>query len=128
LDLLADTNVLVWTMEGNPRLGRGQPLVLDPENRVWVSTASIWELAIKVGLGKVHVRRQLASWLPETLRAFSFLSLPVEASHALAVERLPRHHGDPFDRLLIAQATIERLTIITGDAKFEMYGVPIVRC
>ena len=85
-------------------------------------------MAIKIGLGKLRVPSDLSTWLPTEISVAQFTHLPITLPHALAVERLPRHHADPFDRLLIAQAKVEALTIVTGDSLFERYDVPIVRC
>ena len=85
-------------------------------------------MAIKVGVGKLAVPPDLTIWLPAQLAANRFLPLPISLQHALAVERLPRHHADPFDRLLIAQAAVEGLTIVTGDAQFERYNVHVAWC
>ena len=128
MDLLLDTNALLWALAGDRRLGRARPIVADPRNAVSVSAASAWEIAIKVGLGKLRVPPDLATWLPAELAALRCTPLPITLDHALAVESLPRHHADPFDRLLIAQATVEGLTIVTGDPQIERYAVQVIRC
>jgi PIN domain nuclease of toxin-antitoxin system len=103
-------------------------LLSDPSNLVYVSAVSGWEIAIKAALGKLLVPVDPRRWLPEQVRAANFTPLSVTLEHALGVSDLPRHHADPFDRLLLAQAVAEELTIVTGDRQFDAYGVPLVRC
>jgi PIN domain nuclease of toxin-antitoxin system len=129
MDLLVDTNALLWWLLKSSRISRRTyAAIADPRTRVYVSLASAWEMAIKVAIGKLPVPPDLASWLPATLQAERFTTLPITLEHVLAVEHLPHHHRDPFDRLLIAQAAAERLTIVTGDPVFALYNVPLLRC
>ena len=119
MDLLLDTNALIWSIFDPPRLGRqARVAVVDPLNRVFVSAVSPWEMAIKVARGKLSVPPNLVAWLPAELAAARLAELPVSIQHAVAVEHLPLHHNDPFDRLLVAQAIAEGLTIVTGDPVF----------
>lgn len=128
MNLLLDTNALLWVLNNSPRLGQAaRDAISDPLNRVFVSAVSAWEIAIKVALKKLHAPPDLAGWLPQDMANRRFDLLPVEFHHALAVEHLPFYHRDPFDRLLIAQAMIEDLTIITGDSEFEAYAVRVIR-
>ena len=127
MNLLLDTSALLWWLAGSDRpAGRAQAATADPGNRVYVSAASAWEIAIKAGLGKLEVPADLATWLPAELIANRFTPLAIDLRHALEVEHLPWHHSDPFDRLLIAQAAAEGLAIVTGDSQFERYDVQIV--
>lgn len=87
-----------------------------------VSAASAWEAAIKISLRKLGIRASFE----EGVRDSGFIKLPVDFAHAAAVEHLPHHHRDPFDRLLIAQAQVEGLTVVTHDRKFEPYRVPVI--
>ncbi len=129
MSLLLDTNALLWWLIKSSRMGQqAYAAIADPQNRIYVSVASAWEIAIKVGLGKLSVPPNVASWLPARVVAERFMTLPIALDHALAVEHLPRHHGDPFDRLLIAQAAAEHLTIVTGDPVFALYNVSLLRC
>ncbi len=129
MNLLLDTDALIWWLADSDRLGqRARSAIADPRNVVYVSAASAWEIAIKVWLGRLDLPPDTHSWLPVELANNRFVELPVSVEHALGVERLPMHHTDPFDRLLIAQALAERLVIVTGDTKLEPYGVRIVRC
>lgn len=127
--LLLDTNALLWWFENSSRL-RSEPraAIEDPANHVFVSAASAWEIAVKVSIRKLPAPPNVAAWLPGQLESNGFVSLSVTLAHAVAVEMLPYHHRDPFDRLLIAQALAEQFTIVTGDAAFARYNVPLIRC
>ena len=129
MNLLLDTNVLIWWAEDNPRIfSEAGEAIRNPDNIAYVSVASAWEIAIKSGLGKLRGRTAAASgWVPDAIAGASFELLPVALAHALGVERLPRHHNDPFDRILIAQALAEGMHLVTGDAIFERYSVPVIR-
>jgi PIN domain nuclease of toxin-antitoxin system len=129
VNLLLDTNALLWSLVDSDRLGvAARLLITEPRNVVYVSAASAWEIAIKTSLGKLSAPDTGAAWLPEALRASRFTPLSITIEHALGVERLPKHHADPFDRLLLAQAIAEQLTIVTSDRRLEAYGVPLVLC
>lgn len=129
MSFLIDTHVLLWLLAGSPRIGEDLlNTLVDPGHTVYVSAASAWEMAIKVGLGKLGVPPDLQDWLPAEIAAAGLTLLPIELEHALGVERLPRHHTDPFDRLLIAQAITDDLTLISADRAFEAYDVRLVRC
>ena len=129
MNLLLDAHALLWALADPGRLLEGvRQKIEDPDNSVHISTATAWEIAIKVGLGKLPVPGDLQDWLPAALSASHFLHLPVTLEHALGVERLPLHHRDPFDRLLITQAVVEGMTIVTRDRAFEPYGVQLLRC
>lgn len=121
--LLLDSQVVLWSLECPERLAEeARTAITDPMNAVDVSVASLWELAIKQSIGKLKVDGDLR----EHLMRQSFSELPVRGDHALAVRDLPLHHRDPFDRLLIAQAICEGLTIVTADRAFAGYNVPIM--
>lgn len=121
--LLVDSHVLLWHVRDDPRLRPAPTAAIEAEDAdVFVSTASLWELAIKSALGKLTVPDDL----PTRVEAMAFEWLPVTAEHAWAVRELPPNHGDPFDRLLIAQARLERLPVVTADPQFAEYGVEVV--
>jgi PIN domain nuclease of toxin-antitoxin system len=125
--LLLDTNVLIWSLAEPEKLTRAiLELLSTAANEVFVSTVSPWEMAIKLSSGKLRLRSDLQGWLPRELRDYRYRLLDIQLAHVVAVERLPRRHGDPFDRLLIAQAQIEGLTIVTSDRHFEQYDVPVI--
>jgi PIN domain nuclease of toxin-antitoxin system len=121
--LLLDTHTLLWWLADDPRLAeQARTAMGDPANDAFVSAASAWEIAIKAGLGKVSMPDDLV----EQLAANSFTALPVQMTHALAVRHLPDHHRDPFDRLLVAQAQIEGLTLVTADRSIPRYDVAVL--
>lgn len=124
MSLLLDTHALLWWLAGSPLAGRVVELVSDPSTLVAVSAASIWEAAIKGSLGKLEAPGSLAAAAVEE----GFEPLPVTFDHAEAAGQLPPHHGDPFDRMLIAQARLEHLTIVTRDPAFDAYDVAVLRC
>ena len=122
MSLLLDTNVLIWWLEESPRVGRRARETITEEPEVVVSAVSALEMAAKAAIGKLRVPGDLIEQIAEQ----AMVELPVTVRHGLAVGQLPLHHRDPFDRLLIAQARCERLTIITADPAFAAYDVPIM--
>jgi PIN domain nuclease of toxin-antitoxin system len=127
VNLLLDTQAILWWSEGSRRLGPRARRAIEREAAVVrISAASAWEIAIKWRLGRLVLRESLDRWMPEALERDGFLMLPVTVEHAVAVALLPDHHTDPFDRMLIAQARHERLTIVTSDTSFDRYDVPLL--
>jgi PIN domain nuclease of toxin-antitoxin system len=122
--LLVDTNVVVWLLLGDrARVSdTAREALEDEHNTVAVSAATVWEIAIKRALGKLTI----ADGWARTLGRLAFDPLPVTAIHAEAVERLPWHHRDPFDRLLVAQAATERLALVSADPRLAAYGTDVV--
>jgi PIN domain nuclease of toxin-antitoxin system len=122
--LLLDTNVAVWLLLGDRERVSTEAVgaLEDERNEVAVSAASVWEIAIKRSLGKLTIADGWAA----TLGRLGFSPMPVSAIHAEALERLPWHHRDPFDRLLVAQASVERLTLISADRRLTAYGVEVL--
>ncbi|MCL4845712.1 MAG: type II toxin-antitoxin system VapC family toxin [Acidobacteria bacterium] len=116
--VLLDTHVLLWALAGHRRLPAEARRLMD-EHDVVVSAASIWEVAIKAGLGKLQVD-PLA--VQQALEPSGFDELPVTTAHAAAVANLPPYHRDPFDRLLVAQALAEHLVLVTTDDQLAPYG------
>ena len=120
--LLLDTHVMLWTLDDSPKLSRSaRQLMTEPGSECLVSAVSFWEIAIKAGLRRKDFRLD-ATKLIEAARAAGLKHLPFLAVHAVRVARLPRHHADPFDRALIAQALVEPLTLLTHDAALARYG------
>jgi PIN domain nuclease of toxin-antitoxin system len=101
-------------------------LLLDPGNELFLSAASSWEIAIKYALGKLPLPEPPSTYVPSRLQSSGVIGLAIEHAHALHVERLPPHHRDPFDRLLVAQAQLEELPIMTADRALASYSVTIV--
>ena len=121
--LLLDTHALLWALGDPEQLdAQARQAIVDPENVAAVSAASAWEIAIKRALRKLEAPADLAS----ALAASRFQQVAISVEHALAAGSLPNHHGDPFDRMLIAQARIEGFTVVTRDARFELYGVGVL--
>jgi PIN domain nuclease of toxin-antitoxin system len=121
---LLDTHAWLWWLEDSPRLGPQMRTALGRSDAaVWVSAATAWEIAIKVALGRLDLGEPPDVCLPRELARSGFRPLAVRVDHALAVGRLPEHHRDPFDRLLVVQAQMEGLTIVTTDPKITKYDV-----
>jgi len=124
MNLLIDTHVLIWWARNSRRLGKGtRELIASPRNSVWVSAASIWEISIKASLRRLDIDETLAATITENLDRHGFSALPIQFVHAVAVRNLPFHHSDPFDRMLIAQAQCEGLTLVTADPAFAAYDI-----
>lgn len=127
MNLLLDTQTLLWWRDGNRRLGPRARVAIEREAAsVLVSAASGWELAIKSQSGRLRLKQPVGVWMPAALADSGFGILAVTMEQALAVARLPAHHGDPFDRLLIVQAQLEGLTVVTSDAAFDDYDVRLL--
>ena len=122
---LLDTHVWLWWLKGSAALGpRTRARISAANTVVWVSAASAWEIAIKVGLGRLNLGEPPRVCLPREARRSGFRPLTISLEHAAAVTELPAHHRDPFDRLLVVQAQAEGLTILTTDPQIVRYDVP----
>jgi PIN domain nuclease of toxin-antitoxin system len=127
MKLLLDTHTFLWLVEGSPSLsGPAQAALAIPANDLYLSVASLWELAIKTGNKKLTLSEPLDVYVRKWTATYQLDLLPIKSAHALAVVGLPDHHKDPFDRILIAQATVEGMTLVSGDSKFAPYGVAIL--
>lgn len=121
---LIDTQIFIWWMENNRRLRRDLFVLLnDSANSIFLSVATVWEIIIKTGKKKLKVPMDLESGIKKS----GFQLLPIEITHVLEMEKLPLHHRDPFDRILISQAITERLALITSDEKIWKYKLSIVK-
>jgi len=120
--LLLDTHALLWWLADEGLTTQARDAIADPANLVAVSAASAWEISIKKALGKLTAPDDLE----RQLQAGGLTPLPITIAHGTAAGRLPRHHEDPFDRMLIAQAFAEGLTIVTRDKRFDDYGVALL--
>lgn len=124
MNLLLDTHVFLWAVGNDSQLSpQARAAIIDGHNTVFVSAVTAWEIAIKKSIGKLKLP---AGDYLEELRLHRFTPLAITTEHALATELLPPHHRDPFDRMLIAQAQIEQLTLITRDQKLKAYDIPII--
>ncbi|MGH9188564.1 MAG: type II toxin-antitoxin system VapC family toxin [Acidimicrobiales bacterium] len=124
MNLLLDSHALLWWLESeDPRLpSSARDAVAAQGNSVTVSAASVWELCVKQGAGRLEIGGNLLA----EIAANGFQPLPISLEHGSAAGRLPLHHRDPFDRMLVAQAQIEGLTIVTHDRKIGLYDVPVL--
>ena len=120
--LLLDTHAFLWWRENNPRLSLPAREAIATAELVFISSASAWEIAIKSRLGRVRLPRPFSEGVDDS----GFIELPIRIDHAAAVEILPSHHSDPFDRMLLAQSIVEKLVLITHDRAMEPYGAPII--
>ncbi len=122
--VLIDTHVFLWWVEGERALpAKARAVIANPGNECLLSMASVWELAIKAGLGKLKLSLPVRRYVVENVAANGFRLLEIGVVHVGRVETLAQHHGDPFDRLLIAQALEEKLPVVTADPVFGKYGV-----
>lgn len=122
--LLLDTHVFLWWVTDAPELSaKARKVIADEANACYLSLASCWEMAIKASLGKLRLAGALDRFIPEQLAANGFSLLNIDFRHTARIEALPFHHRDPFDRLLVAQAQVEKLTLVSADAVLSEYGV-----
>jgi PIN domain nuclease of toxin-antitoxin system len=122
--VLLDTHIVLWWLAGDRRLPKGvDQIISDSENEIYVSAASIWEVAIKASLGRIEadVREIEASVEPS-----GFLQLPITGKHAAQISKLPRHQDDPFDRMLVAQSPVEPMRLLTHDQMLAEYGQIVI--
>jgi PIN domain nuclease of toxin-antitoxin system len=125
VQLLLDTHALIWWLSQDVKLSaKAHQEIANPDNLVFVSAASAWEIAIKKSIRKLEAPDDLV----EQINRKNFQPLAITVEQALAVEKLPSHHQDPFDRILIAQAQYLSLTIVTRDRKFNFYDVDLIDC
>lgn len=124
--LLLDTHALLWWLADDAQLGvQARGLIADPGNDILVSVASLWEIVVKSRVGKLRADFREISW---AIDRDGFSNLPVSDAHLAALEKLPVHHRDPFDHLLIAQAMAEDVTFLSGDGNASKYPVRVVDC
>lgn len=126
MKLLLDTHVWLWLQYAPERLGDALTAVENVTNDLLLSAASSWEIAIKWKLGTLPLPEPPDMYMPDRMASSGIVPLPVEHAHALAVARLPPHHRDPFDRLLVAQALAERAALVTADEVLRAYDAEIV--
>ena len=121
---LLDTHALLWFLAGGKQLsGRARQLIEDPSNEIFLSIVSLWEIAIKVSLGKLALGQPIEELFPEQLHFNSIEILDITVDSLVRLITLPLHHRDPFDRLIIAQALVEGFPIIGVDTAFDAYGI-----
>jgi PIN domain nuclease of toxin-antitoxin system len=126
---LLDTSVLLHSLISQPNLNlRALDLLADKSAELYLSAASSWEITIKVGTGKLLLPEHPAEFVTGAMRLMSLKSLDVTHLHVFAADALPQHHGDPFDRMLIAQAIAEKMTLLTADRVLQKYKVDLIFC
>lgn len=124
MNLLLDTHTLLWWLADDPGLSaEARAIVRETKDVVYVSAASAWEISIKRALCKLDA----PSDLDAAVSASGFREMPITIAHAMAAGELPVHHSDPFDRMLVAQAKLEGLTLLTRDERMQDYGIPIIK-
>ena len=123
MKLLLDTHTFLWFIDDNPRLSARAKGLLESDADLLLSVASLWEISIKVSIGKLTLAQPYDIFIPQQLTNNAVEILPISSEHLGVVSTLPFHHRDPFDRLIIAQAMIEQLPIVSIDAAFDAYSV-----
>ena len=127
MKVLLDTSILLWWVTGAERLSdRARWVIEDAGNEVFVSVASAWEIAIKAERGRLTLPLPAERYVPDLLGRFGFKPLDIALTHALRAGALPMHHRDPFDRLLVAQAQLEEMPVVTADPAIGRYDVDVI--
>jgi PIN domain nuclease of toxin-antitoxin system len=122
--LILDAHTLIWAVDDPSKLGSQAVTALQaPGNDLLLSAGTIWEVAIKVGLGKLALSMPYRQWMAQAISDLGATVLPVTVEYADVQAGLPKHHGDPFDRLLVAQARVENVPLVSSDAVFDQYGI-----
>jgi PIN domain nuclease of toxin-antitoxin system len=119
-----DAHALIWAVDAQEKLSPGADTALrTADNELLLSAATIWEIAVKVGLGKLKLTMPYRNWMERAMADLGVTVLPITVEYADVQASLPRHHGDPFDRLLVAQARVERVSVVSNDSSFDQYGI-----
>ena len=122
--LLIDSHALIWYVDQHQQLSpASHAAISDPSNDLLLSAGSIWEIAIKIGLGKLNLTQPYSLWMSQALSDLGITILPITVEYADAQARLPKHHSDPFDRLIVAQALVENVSVVSADARMDAYGI-----
>ena len=121
---LIDSQSLIWYVDQDHLLGAAaHAAITNPANDLLLSAATVWEIAIKVGLGKLTLSLPFRQWMNQAIADLGLRLLPITVEYADVQAGLPRHHGDPFDRLLVAQAMVENVPVISADPRLDAYGI-----
>ena len=122
--LLIDSHALIWYVDQHQQLSpASHAAISDPFNDLVLSAGSIWEIAIKVGLGKLVLTQSYSLWMTQALNDLGITILPITVEYADVQASLPKHHSDPFDRLIVAQAIVERVPVVSADVRMDAYGI-----
>jgi PIN domain nuclease of toxin-antitoxin system len=126
---LLDTNTILWSVAEEYKLNsRATELLSSKVSELYLSSATVWEIAVKYALGTLRLHVEPGVFIPEVIRRMEMRALDITPAHAIEAGRLPRHHRDPFDRMLIAQAVSEQMTLLTADRIFQKYSVDLIYC
>ena len=123
MKLLLDTHTFLWFIDDNPRLSQRAKALLESDADLLLSVGSLWEISIKVSIGKLSLAQPFDTFVPQQLADNDIEILPISLAHLGVVSTLPFHHRDPFDRLLVAQAMTEQVPIVSADTAFDAYSV-----
>lgn len=124
MNILLDTHAFLWFVDDNPRLSQSARVLIESnESQPFLSAASLWEIAIKISLGKLTLNQEYETFIPHHLALNGIGLLNISLEHTAALATLPFHHRDPFDRLLAVQSKIENMTLVSADPVFDAYGV-----
>jgi len=127
MKVLLDTHAFLWSITGDDRLSKtAEEIFLDPDNNLFFSAASFWEICIKMSLGKLSLKRGWFKTIQEEMRINAVQWLPVEMQHCVELTKLSFHHRDPFDRMLIAQAMAEDLQLLSRDGRLSAYEIELI--
>lgn len=122
--ILLDTHAFLWTALGSPQLSENATnLFLEDQNELYLSIASLWEMAIKSSLGKLTFQKPMESYVLDLLQENAIQLLPIDFRHVMRISSLPFHHRDPFDRLIVSQAIEEKIALLSCDVVFDAYGI-----
>jgi len=122
--VLIDSHALIWYVDQDKLLSlASHAAISDPTNELLLSAGSIWEIGIKIGLGKLVLTQPFKSWMDRAISDLQVTVLPLSVDYVDVQSKLPKHHGDPFDRLIVAQAIVEQVPIISVDATLDAYGI-----
>jgi len=129
MKFLLDTSVFLWSLDADHRLNtRAKEILTRPSSELYFSAVSSWEIAIKFALGSLPLPNAPSEFIPLALRSWAVRPFDITHEHALRAGELPLHHRDPFDRMLIAQALTEKMTLLTADRAFQVYKVDLIFC
>jgi len=123
MKIILDTHTFLWFINDSPELSNSAAELIESDVDLWISIASLWEISIKVNLNKLDLPDEFDRFIPHQIAINGIEILPINLQHLIALTKLPLHHRDPFDRILIAQAIAENVPIISIDKKFDLYGV-----
>jgi PIN domain nuclease of toxin-antitoxin system len=127
MKVVLDTHAFLWWIADDDQLpSSARSIIGNRENELFLSAATGWEIAIKAKLGRIHLPGKVDSFIAKQLELNDIYSLPIHMSHALNVYNLPNYHRDPFDRLIVSQAQLEKMSILTTDPQIARYGVKVV--